>query len=42
MIHFSQREIQQLKKDNEQIQEEISTLKQPIDSQDAQIQTDEE
>jgi hypothetical protein len=41
-MNFSQHELEQLKKDNDQIREELAVLKQPIDSQHVEIQTDEE
>ena len=42
MINFSQQEVEQLKKDNDQIREELVELKKPIDRQHVEIQTDEE
>jgi hypothetical protein len=42
MINFSQHEVEQLKKDNDQIRAELDELKKPIDGQHIEIQTDEE
>jgi hypothetical protein len=41
-MNFSQRDIEKLKKDNDQVREELVVLKQPIDCQHVEIQTDEE
>jgi hypothetical protein len=40
MINFSQRELEQLKNDKDQIREELAQLKQPTDCQHVEIQTD--
>jgi hypothetical protein len=42
MKKFSQQEIEQLKKDNDQIREELTELKHLPDYQHVEIQTDEE
>jgi hypothetical protein len=42
MMDFSQQEIEQLKKDNDQIRDELAELKQAPDCQHVEIQTDEE
>jgi len=41
-MNFSQRDIEKLKKDNDQVREELAVLKKPIDCQHVEIQTDEE
>jgi len=41
-MNFSQRQMEELKKDNDQIREELAVLKKPIDCQHVEIQTDEE
>jgi len=40
-MNFSQRQIKQLEKDNDQIREELAVIKKPIDCQHVEIQTDE-
>ena len=42
MINFSQQEVELLKKDNDQLRDELVELKKPIDSRYVEIQTDEE
>jgi hypothetical protein len=41
-MNFSQRQMKQLEKDNDQIREELAVIKKPIDCQHVEIQTDEE
>jgi hypothetical protein len=41
-MNFSQRQMKQFKKDNDQIREELAVIKKPIDCQHVEIQTDEE
>ncbi len=41
-MNFSQRQMEELKKDNDQIREELAVLKKPIDCQHVEMQTDEE